>query len=167
MAAIAASAFLLFPNFLLQNDTGLVKNWISSVGLSLNALAAGLLLFASFGFPQGIRGTRIFSWMGRYSYGIYLWHIPVIVWIVKPWMFSKGYRPDPLTGTAIYLGVTILTGVLLTKLIEVPALKLRDLVCPDSTRHKPIARETTQTPADEAVSATATAETSGPVVAGR
>ena len=68
---------------------------------------------------------RFIAWIGLYSYGIYLWHISVVSpvlglthrlphWFTVPW---QGIAPT-VAGA--------LLGILFTKLVEFPVLRLRD-----------------------------------------
>ena len=72
---------------------------------------------------------RLVAWIGLYSYGIYLWHISFMALL-----FAIVHRLPARVGTAleitgpILLGVAI--GVLTTKLVEFPALRLRDRLFP-------------------------------------
>jgi peptidoglycan/LPS O-acetylase OafA/YrhL len=62
------------------------------------------------------------SWIGYYSYSIYLWHVVAMLGIEQ---LPAGWFRVPL-----YFSSAIGLGVLMSKLIEVPALKLRDRVFP-------------------------------------
>jgi peptidoglycan/LPS O-acetylase OafA/YrhL len=72
---------------------------------------------------------RLIAWIGLYSYGIYLWHVSVVAPVIS---LGRHLRPgaemfweavaSPLLGIAL--------GVLTTKLIEFPSLKLRDRLFP-------------------------------------
>jgi len=62
------------------------------------------------------------SWIGCYSYSIYLWHVVAMLGIEQ---LSVRWFRFPL-----YFAATIGLGVVMSKLIEVPVLKLRDRVVP-------------------------------------
>lgn len=65
---------------------------------------------------------RFISWMGVYSYSIYLWHMTVLyaLTLLLP-------RPFPLIPLSLlYYGVAIATGVSMAKMIECPMLRLRE-----------------------------------------
>jgi len=62
------------------------------------------------------------SWIGYYSYSIYLWHVVAMLGVEQ--LSARRFR------FPIYFVVAIGLGVLMAKLIEVPALKLRDKVFP-------------------------------------
>jgi len=70
--------------------------------------------------------------IGRYSYSIYLWHMPIAMfyWFVKP-MSAIGFVLNVFSTLAVGIGMA--------KLIDIPSLKLRDkffpsLSSPDSIR---------------------------------
>jgi peptidoglycan/LPS O-acetylase OafA/YrhL len=60
------------------------------------------------------------AWIGYYSYSIYLWH----GWI------ARLMPHETVIGFAISLVASIVLGVLMAKLIEYPALALRDRLFP-------------------------------------
>ncbi|WP_338751268.1 acyltransferase family protein [Janibacter alittae] len=58
------------------------RMWTFRLGIPLVALATGVLLLGAVDRPGRLRetlGLAPFVWIGRRSYGIYLWHWPVIV----------------------------------------------------------------------------------------
>jgi peptidoglycan/LPS O-acetylase OafA/YrhL len=71
---------------------------------------------------------RLVAWIGLYSYGIYLWHVSVIGPID---LFASRHRSFPgwLIGIAIP-ATGIALGAITTRLIEFPALRLRDKFFP-------------------------------------
>jgi len=107
--------------------------WIPLPGLALLLpLISGLKFpslvmtcnLLSFSLILGWSAQRIFPWsgwlaaIGRYSYSIYLWHLPIAsIW--KRW-------PMTWLGLATYIIASLLVGVLAALVIEFPALRLRD-----------------------------------------
>jgi len=72
---------------------------------------------------------RLVAWIGLYSYGIYLWHVSVVapsLWIAHrlPKVLGLGWMTVGPPLLAIGIGVSA------TKLIEFPALALRDRLFP-------------------------------------
>ncbi len=63
--------------------------------------------------------ARPLAWIGFYSYSIYLWHLPWLA-VCRIRVFS-----GPWQALAYYAG-SIAIGVLVAKLVEIPALRLRD-----------------------------------------
>ena len=72
------------------------------------------------------RPLRALAWIGLYSYSIYLWHgfaLAAVPYIPIGW-----YR------LPIYLAIVFALGVGLSKLIEIPALKVRDRFFPSGSK---------------------------------
>jgi peptidoglycan/LPS O-acetylase OafA/YrhL len=66
---------------------------------------------------------RLLAWIGYYSYSIYLWH--VLVMLLPTW--KSGWHLFPL-----YIIAVLGLGTGLAKLIEFPALRVRDRIMPNS-----------------------------------
>jgi peptidoglycan/LPS O-acetylase OafA/YrhL len=105
------------------------SRWLVTWGFSVLSLASvGVILFAL----VWLRSSALSSLgsIGRYSYGIYLWHIPVGGWLVP----AARYLVPPIKFWPLeflfYLGSSIVLGVIMTKLIELPFLIYRDRVIP-------------------------------------
>ena len=60
--------------------------------------------------------------MGYYSYSIYLWHVLA--------MFGLGHMGWHWFRFPVYVIFAVLFGVLMSKLIECPSLRLRDKIFP-------------------------------------
>lgn len=95
---------------------------MQSVGLTGLYIGSGLLLSAAvvWNFSGG-RFWKILARIGRDSYSIYLWHMPVKVWILPLFFMSSSFLSVIVFG-ASSLGV----GMFVAKFFEWPILKLRD-----------------------------------------
>jgi peptidoglycan/LPS O-acetylase OafA/YrhL len=124
---IAAAGPLLFLPFFIygMEDTP----WISSIGLTMGYVGAGCVLITlmSVDLPDNLL-VNYAARVGKYSYSIYLWHFPVLVW------GAKEFGLDPQRGwflySVFYLFFSILIGIVLSKLVEYPVLKLRNVLFP-------------------------------------
>lgn len=121
-----AGALCLVPCFRLT--LGLVP-FVLTLGLTLNALGSALLLIAFLPSRCADRGSRALALVGRHSYGIYLWHMPVGLGVGA---LAARY-PDALSpwlGVGLYLGGALAVGIALSRAIEAPVLRLRDRLYP-------------------------------------
>jgi peptidoglycan/LPS O-acetylase OafA/YrhL len=94
------------------------------------ASAALLLLLYRPGSVHGLP-YRLIARIGVFSYGIYLWHISVerpVDWAVAhvPHAFSA------VTSTLLPYALAIPLGILMTKLVELPFMRLRERVVPST-----------------------------------
>jgi peptidoglycan/LPS O-acetylase OafA/YrhL len=72
-----------------------------------------------------LMGLRVIAYIGTFSYSIYLWHLFG--------MHLVQHLPlGQLVRLALYYGAAILLGIVTAKLIEFPALRLRDHLFPPS-----------------------------------
>ncbi len=99
------------------------------------SLAAGLLVVAFLGEGRapraGVAGSPVATYVGRRSYGLYLWHY---VWLT--WLAGMG-----LPGVPLALGATFASAEVSWRLVEAPALarKRRFSSSPALTRTEPTA----------------------------
>lgn len=117
--------------------------WMRTVGLSgLSLGGAMLVLWAMSGPPVASRVLGHvadgLAKMGFYSYAIYLWHVPVLV-VGVPIAGKVASRilglPLGLFGElVVYVAGTIGVAVVTARLVELPALKLRDRLFPSVAR---------------------------------
>lgn len=120
---------LLTPTlwFSLEQD-----RWMQVTGFSLFAFAGALLVLAAVTAPIGSPNpiARMVASIGFYSYSIYLWHLPV----VRVMDSTLAGKLSPNAWLLTYLAGSLVTGIVLGRLIEWPALKLRDRWFPKPTR---------------------------------
>jgi peptidoglycan/LPS O-acetylase OafA/YrhL len=119
------SLLLILPAVLLEQR----DFFIYTVGLTLLYLGYGGLLisFVQVSMPANgllARAVRPLAYIGRHSYPIYLFHIMVMEELIRRDL-QNGRR-----GMALYFTLTISIGILLSKLIEFPVLRLRDRLFP-------------------------------------
>jgi peptidoglycan/LPS O-acetylase OafA/YrhL len=97
-------------------------------GLTLLYLGCGaFLLLALFCMPPSKRGVLgLLSGIGFYSYSIYLWHKPLTAIFPLPWFsfIPMGCK------VPLFILASIGLGILMSRLVEVPALKVRDKLYP-------------------------------------
>jgi peptidoglycan/LPS O-acetylase OafA/YrhL len=73
--------------------------------------------------------------IGRYSYSIYLWHYELGMWLGTKLHYLPHSRPEItwICLMLIYLPGSLIIGVLMSKLVEYPTLKMRDKILPSRT----------------------------------
>lgn len=109
--------------------------------LLLAAIAAALLLPAAFGDPsrgviRRLLGSRALMFVGLVSYGIYGYHLAVVIQLVR-WDFDGSFLGDRWLGwLVVAIPASVAAGVLSYYLIERPALSLKRLV-PDRRGDQP------------------------------
>lgn len=133
---------LLSPMFVLELES---SRFVQSYGFSLLSLGYGCLLMAmlSVNILTGDRPlrrgaawmVRAMAFVGYYSYSIYIWHVDLAG---KPMhvMLQKGLLAPmpPAVGWAVaalmFLLLSVGSGLVMARLIELPALRLRDRLFP-------------------------------------
>lgn len=111
------------------------SRFMLSFGLTLLYLGFGgaLVLFlyaeapaAAFWGRAGEKLGAALAGVGRYSYSIYLWHVPVVTHALPA---LHAMIPVPLA-QALYVALSIGVGIAMARLVEFPALALRDRLFP-------------------------------------
>jgi peptidoglycan/LPS O-acetylase OafA/YrhL len=125
LVLLFGGALLLAPAFLFEVKS---HDFIYTFGFVLFYLGGGAILLGllAFEIPDN-RLTRAFAFAGSRSYSIYLWHVPVLAWLVPQ---MRSVTPNWFVYCATYLAGSVLVGLVLGSLIEFPALKLRDNLVP-------------------------------------
>lgn len=126
LALLVPCVVLPLPNNFFVNTVGYTTNYLGFGGLLMAAVVRGRDTLA----PGPT--VRALARVGFYSYSTYLWHFPVLALTVR-------YVPRQIGWTAmlvVYLIGSLVAGVLMAKLIELPFLRLRDRLLPSRTRVK-------------------------------
>lgn len=154
---LLAGVALALPVMIATPD---LNAWTAGAGLSVMYVGFALFVLGTTRCEQTPWGRRVFAsrrggWgarIGFCSYGIYLWHIDLAQTPWKKIAAALGTTPLPaeivwLATTLAYVGMAILAGAFMSRLIEWPALALRERYFGATPRPRP------STPAPERVSA--------------
>jgi peptidoglycan/LPS O-acetylase OafA/YrhL len=128
IASALAGVAVMAGSFVLREDSDVVQVFFHT----FNAVGFGLLLAASVVGPAGSVWTRLlarplFRWLGIFSYSVYLWHEPIMLWLSKHgWLIRT--RPDAFPLNAAILCVfAIAAGAIGYWALEQPTMQLRHL----------------------------------------
>jgi len=131
---------LLLPTFFIELDQHV---FMYTIGYTAFYVAFGIVvgLAVTYGslIPKILgRLLRPIYFIGTRSYSIYLWHFPFKLWGL--WVIQKvlARELDPLTLFAVYIFGSLLLGIAMASVVELPALRLREKLFPSSPiRHTP------------------------------
>lgn len=113
-------AFFLLPSFIFARDT---VRFIYTAGFSLVYLGSGLILAAAITTHyKANRPGDTLSSLGRYSYPIYLWHMP----FAELSTYLNGFHHSRILYLITYFIAPMVLGVALSQWVEIPLLRLRD-----------------------------------------
>jgi peptidoglycan/LPS O-acetylase OafA/YrhL len=113
--------------------------YMSTVGYTVNYICFSALLLLVYGYQGALIRTPVYratAWIGRYSYGIYLWHLSVR----EPAVMLCSHLPSSVGWLALLIvqyAAAITLGVLVTKLVEFPMLRVRDRLFPRGVAEPP------------------------------
>jgi peptidoglycan/LPS O-acetylase OafA/YrhL len=114
------------------------SRFMTTIGASLTYLGYGAVLLLCLGAQQGrgLRGRLLWSragvavaWVGYYSYSIYLWHAEGNSMLIRLVPEVNGAAPWALM-TLVVVALGVVPGIVMSRLIEVPSLRLRDRLFP-------------------------------------
>jgi peptidoglycan/LPS O-acetylase OafA/YrhL len=101
-------------------------------------LSAALLIAALNWAPPPLLArlleARPLCWLGRISYGVYLWNYAVSCFVLSPLPLVQRHR---WAGTPLIWGATLLLGALSHYLVERPFLRLKQRLTPAETSLRP------------------------------
>lgn len=122
---IAGGALLLVPPFVFPIET---SPFMFTAGLTVFYVGSGMLMVGTLLIPDlhHRRVVVLLAALGADSYSIYLWHMPVRELGAPLVEVLSGATLGFAMRAAIYLLGSLAFGVLMARLIEVPALRLRD-----------------------------------------
>jgi peptidoglycan/LPS O-acetylase OafA/YrhL len=122
---LGGSLLLLAPIWIMNQDNPMVY----TLGFTLLYLGYGGLMMVMLRTEMPTEGapraalSRIAT-IGKHSYSIYLWHIPVLVGLQWTKLTEQPYA------VALYFGATLGIGIGLSLLVDIPVLRLRDRLWP-------------------------------------
>lgn len=130
---VSAGVLVLIPAFVLSRSGSM---FIPTIGLTLHYCGGGLLLLAALSAADLVRGrlAAAIAYVGSHSYSIYLWHMPVSVWVVPRLTEALHVRQNWWAYFATYILGSVALGILLANVIEFPMLRLRDRLFPSRAR---------------------------------
>ena len=122
--------FLILPLFLIsQYDSWMYTYGFTVLYLGFGAILIGLLSIPVHTWPKStLVMPRALAYVGRYSYSIYLWHIP---WLI--FLLGGGVIRRPYIGFAVYFIGSLALGIGMSILVEIPSIRLRNRLFPAST----------------------------------
>jgi peptidoglycan/LPS O-acetylase OafA/YrhL len=118
---VITAATVLLLSFAYRNAfyQGTIRFTIQSAALF--PLIACVVLSDTFSFANRILNLPLMIWIGKLSYSLYVWHIPVIFLLVG---LVSTYVPQALQGFALF-ALSFVVAALSYYLVETPMMRLR------------------------------------------
>jgi len=128
-ATVPALLIILFISELVDNSNPGEFHFMVAYGLGLGVLCAAVLIANQVTTPlsevAAILKSPIAVWIGRRSYGLYLWHFVVYRSVGSLFHQHHPTNADRITELALKLGISFVVAALSYKVIETPALRLK------------------------------------------
>jgi peptidoglycan/LPS O-acetylase OafA/YrhL len=132
---LSTGLLLLLPVFCFELKT---TPFIFTCGLTLCYLGSACLLVALLTVSVPDRAIpKAFAFVGSHSYSIYLWHMPVAIWVVPLLAGAVKEQRNWFVYFTTYIFGSIVFGFVMSALVEFPLLRLRDRLFP--SRGRPLA----------------------------
>ena len=140
---LVLAGLLIMPSIVLEY--GILR---FTIGLTMLYVGFGIILMVCIYVPVTNRLTAVLAYIGFYSYSIYLWHMlfSFVVWTSFTLLHSTEWFIHLLM-TSTYLSGSIGFGVAMSKVIEIPFLRLRDRLFPSSLASVRVQRRELRQPA--------------------
>ncbi len=121
---LTTGVFLLVPAFIWQLET---TPFVYTAGLSVFYLGSGCLMTALLPVRIRDRGVpAVAAYVGSHSYSLYLWHLPLALWGLPVLARMLIGHWNWYLYVALYLLGSLAVGIVMSKLVEVPMLRVRD-----------------------------------------
>jgi peptidoglycan/LPS O-acetylase OafA/YrhL len=129
LATVPALLVILFISELIDNSVPSEFHFMVAYGLALGVLSAAVLIASEVTSPlaevSNVLKASIVVWIGRRSYGLYLWHFVIYRSVGS---FFRQHHPtttDRITELVLKVGISFVVAALSYKVIEAPALRLK------------------------------------------
>lgn len=129
---VPLSILIILASFIFPKDEN--HYWLSVYMLAANPPAFGCLLLAGMQSRLKFFNNNILSFIGKNSYAIYLWH-QVVNGYLHDWLPMESSMKVFLIYVPVYIAASVLIGVIATRLIEEPFLKLRNRLYPSQVKN--------------------------------
>jgi peptidoglycan/LPS O-acetylase OafA/YrhL len=134
----AIAAYLLIALVTSPRGTYTPAQWTLGYYILGGVMSFLLVLPAVFGdgrsgWPRHVLAWAPLAWLGLISYGIYLWHVPVLLWL-----FDHGLTWFPLVAL-IGAAITVACAAASYYLVERPILRFKYRRLPRSRSRRPVA----------------------------
>lgn len=129
---VGLGLLLVFPSVYLWVPH---PDYLTALIPTLNYLGFGLILFEAtqVAFPtSGVLAWLVkpFDYLGKHSYSIYLWHLPVKQWLVDPLLPG----PAGVLYFLFFFSASLVVGTFFSEILEMPILHVRNRLFPSKAR---------------------------------